>query len=83
MLKLVKVGEDALTTYGEADHSSLYNSENDSNYWGYGVDVRRSIFMGDYIYAISNAGVTCTRLEDLTETARVQFPNDGAYTPYY
>lgn len=83
VLKLVKVGEDALTTYGEVDHSSLYNSENDSNYWGYGVDVRRSIFMGDYIYAISNAGVTCTRLEDLTETARVQFPNDGAYTPYY
>jgi hypothetical protein len=83
VLKLVKVGENALVSYGEVDHSGFYTGEGNSYYWSYGVDVRRSIFMGDYIYAISNAGVTCTRLEDLTETARVAFPSDGGYTPYY
>jgi len=80
VLKLVSVDEGALTPYGEVDHSDLYARE---AYWGYGVDVRRSIFMGDYIYAISNAGVTATRLDDLVETARIEFPADNGYTPYY
>ena len=33
-----------------------------SHYWWDSTSIRRSIFMGDYIYAISHAGITVTNL---------------------
>lgn len=42
--------------------------------------IRRSIFMGDYVYAISAAGVTATHLETLVETARIAIPHESQYT---
>jgi hypothetical protein len=54
---------------GRIDHSDFFNADHDV-WWGY-RDVRRSIFMGDYLYAISDKGVSCTRLSDLTLTASV------------
>lgn len=53
-----------LSSYGEIDHSDLYNSDPES-YWYY-RDVRRSIFMGDFIYAISDRGITVHDLADLS-----------------
>lgn len=52
-----------LQRYGTIDHSSLYNSDPNA-YWYY-RDVRRSIFMGDYIYAISDRGITVHELANL------------------
>lgn len=67
-----------LDSYGSIDHSSLYNSDPE-NYWYY-RDIRRSIFMGDYIYAISDAGVTVHDLNDLSTPVNQQ-PLPG-YAPY-
>ena len=66
-----------LSDYGEIDHSDLYNSDPES-YWYY-RDVRRSIFMGDYIYAISDRGITVHDLQDLQNPVTQQ-PLPG-YTP--
>jgi hypothetical protein len=63
-----------LTRYGSVDHSDFFNSEN--RYWHY-RDVRRSIFMGEYIYAISDRGVTAHKLDDLTLAAEVTLPGYG------
>lgn len=64
-LELVTVDlETGLSRYGTIDHSALYNATPDT-YWYY-VDIRRSIFMGDFIYAISDRGVTVHNLSDLS-----------------
>lgn len=52
--------ESGLSHYGSIDHSFLFN--NDPEQWWYFRDVRRSIFMGDFIYAISDRGVTVHKL---------------------
>lgn len=63
-LELVTVDlEGGLSPYGSIDHSDLYNVDSDQ-YWYY-RDIRRSIFMGDYIYAISDRGVSVHRTSDL------------------
>ncbi len=51
------------------DHSEFFNGSRGE--WYDYRDIRRSIFMGDYLYAISDKGVTATRLTDLEVTARV------------
>jgi hypothetical protein len=58
--------------YGNVDHSIFYNS-NPSNYWCY-QDIRRSIFMGDYLYAISDRGITANNLDNMSLTASVALP---------
>src|SRR5262249_23569221 len=52
-----------LKLYGSVDHSAFYNSD-PYRYWTY-TDIQRAIFMGDYIYAISDRGITVHRLADL------------------
>ena len=76
--KLVLVSVDTtsgLSTYGTVDHSDFYNSS-PSDYWCY-QDVRRSIFMGDYIYAISDRGITASDLLSLTLTASMSLPGSS------
>src|SRR5262249_481857 len=57
--KLELVGVDpasgTLSRYGEIDHTPYYTEE--PRYWAY-TDIRRSIFMGDYLYAISDKAIT-------------------------
>ena len=74
-LILVDVNETTgnLSVYGTVDHSDLY-TQGENNRWWNEYSIRRSIFMGDYIYAISSAGVTATNLTTLEETARIQIP---------
>lgn len=57
-LELISVDPEAgaLASYGSIDHSNFFNS--DPNRWWDYRDVRRSIFMGDYVYAISDRGVS-------------------------
>jgi len=76
--KLVLVSVDTasgLTIYGTVDHSDFYNSET-SFYWCY-QDVRRSIFMGGYIYAISDRGVTSSDLQSMTLSASLLLPGSS------
>ncbi len=53
-----------LGLHGEIDHSAFYN--NDPGYWWF-TDIRRSIFMGDYVYAISDKAITVHRTSDLAQ----------------
>ena len=82
MLISAKPGEE-LEIYNEVDHSSFYNS----SYWWDNSDVRRSIFMGggDYIYAISEKGVTAHNVETMERTGFVELPSDNKpnYVDYY
>ena len=79
-LQLISVGEDGLSSYGTIDHSDFYNSD-PNRQWVY-MDIRRSIFMGEFIYAISDRGISVHRLADLTRVAATELPG---YTPnvYY
>ena len=70
-LMIVNVTENGLEIYGEVDHSQFY--ESDENRWWSSYNIRRSIFMGDYIYAISHGGITVTSLDSLEETDSHQF----------
>ena len=82
MLISAKPGEE-LEIYNEVDHSSFYNS----SYWWDNSDVRRSIFMGggDYIYAISEKGVTAHNVDTMERTGFVELPSDNKpnYVDYY
>lgn len=68
-LELVTVDPElGLARYGTIDHTAFYQSGPDE-YWRWYPDIRRSIFMGDYIYAISERGITAHHLDDLTTPA--------------
>jgi uncharacterized secreted protein with C-terminal beta-propeller domain len=73
--------EEDLTVYGTVDHSDFYNSGEEGYWWDH-RDVRRSIFMGDFIYAISDRGVTAHRIDDLTLSASVELEGT-TYDNYY
>ncbi|MDA0715059.1 MAG: beta-propeller domain-containing protein [archaeon] len=80
-LVLIEVNETSgeLSLYGEINNSDLYD-RGDNRYWWNDFSIRRSIFMGDYIYAISSGGVTVTNLTTLEESDRVVFEVEN---PYY
>ncbi|MEW6741256.1 MAG: beta-propeller domain-containing protein [Planctomycetota bacterium] len=81
LLELVTVDTTTgLAHYGSIDHSSLYNSDPNSYWWF--RDIRRSIFMGDFVYAVSDRGITVHDLATLTLQAQEPLPG---YVPedYY
>ena len=82
MLIKAEPGKD-LEIYDEVDHSPFY----DSKYWWDNPDVRRSIFMegGDYIYAISEKGITAHNIATMERTGFVELPSNNrpSYADYY
>ena len=58
------------------DHSAYY----DEAWWG-AADIRRSFFMGEYVYAISARAITVTRLADLAQVDAAELPVPPA--PYW
>ena len=60
-----------LEYYGEVNHSQFFNTD-ESGYWWGETSIRRSIFMGDFIYAISSGGITATNLTTMEESASVE-----------
>ena len=79
-LMLVEVNESdgELKTYGEVNHSSLFDT--DGEYYPLrDHDIRRSIFMGDFVYAISSAGVTATNLSTMEESDSLRIPRSSPY----
>jgi uncharacterized secreted protein with C-terminal beta-propeller domain len=82
-LELVNVDPDTgLSHRGTIDHSQFFNVD-ENNYWWPSVDIRRSIFMGDYIYAISDKGITVNALDDLSEVAEAPLPGWQPGPGYY
>ena len=83
-LMLVNIPLDGtnMSIHGEVNHSSFYNDD-ENNYWWNDYNIRRSIFMGDYVYAISSGGVTATNLTSLEQSASVQLDYQSPYSNYY
>lgn len=75
MLKLIHVDVEnlSLSEHGEIDHSPFYNDD-EANWWFHSTSIRRSIFMGDYIYAFSALGVTIHNTADLTHMQDMLIP---------
>ncbi len=72
----------ALSTHGTIDHSDFFNTDTE-RHWS-SRDVRRTIFMGDYIYAISNRGVTVHNATTLKPGPRLALPgNNGVLNWWY
>jgi len=71
-LIIVNVTEEDLSIHGVVDHSQFY--DNSDSHWWSSYNIRRSIFMGDYVYAVSHGGVTATNLETMEESASVELP---------
>jgi hypothetical protein len=70
-LELINVSlTDGLSLKGSIDHGDFYSPD---QYWYY-RDVRRSIFMGDYLYAISDRGITVHLTEDLSKVTEQSLP---------
>jgi len=71
-LEVINVDEvtGALSRRGAINHSSYYNG---NQYWSY-LQIRRSIFMGDFIYAISDRAITVHRNSDLGQVTAQPLP---------
>ena len=69
---IVNVSEETgtLSVHGEVNHSSFYDGDNQRSYYN-SYDVRRSIFMGDFVYALSAQGVTATNLTTMETSASI------------
>jgi uncharacterized secreted protein with C-terminal beta-propeller domain len=85
----VDVENETLSIYGTIDHSNFYNGESGIReyYYSGNTNIRRSIFMGDYVYAFSSEGVTVTNYSSMALSDSLQLPEmvqpDYYYTEYY
>jgi hypothetical protein len=79
-LMLISVGDRGLSLHGSLDHSKYYNRDS-SQQWIF-TDVRRSIFMGDFIYAISDRGISVNRIDTLAPVTEQELPGFSP-THYY
>ena len=84
-LELIDVDAEngTLSTHGMVDHSEFYNEDGLSGWWGGSTSIRRSIFMGDYIYAFSAAGASVHRTDDLEPMVELDIPGHDQPETYY
>lgn len=73
----------SMSIHGEVNHSSLLNDEGRNHWWGGNENIRRTIFMGDYIYAISGAGITAHHLDTMELSDVVMFEVEYPEYAYY
>ncbi|WP_437833010.1 beta-propeller domain-containing protein [Sorangium sp. So ce1153] len=65
---------DGFSRLGAVDHSGFFTAEPGCLYYG-GAEVRRGVFVEDFVYSISNGGVLVNALDDLaTPVASVALP---------
>ena len=85
MMKMINVDTEnnTLSNHGELNHSVFYNDEGYSSWWSGSTSIRRSIFMGDYIYAFSEGGATVHRTADLELLVELELPRNENYNYYY
>jgi len=72
-----------MSIHGEVNHSSLLNDEERNHWWGGNENIRRTVFMGDYIYAISGAGITAHHLDTMELSDVVMFEVEYSEYAYY
>jgi len=84
-LELINVDAEngTLSTHGMVNHSEFYNDDGLSSWWSGSTSIRRSIFMGDYIYAFSAAGASVHRTDDLTSMVELEIPGHDEPEVYY
>lgn len=87
-LMLIAVDEDnrSLELHGEVDHSEFYNGDGLSGWWSGDTSVRRSTFMGDFVYVFSGAGVSVTNYTSMETVDTLDLPGydrPEAYGTYY
>jgi uncharacterized secreted protein with C-terminal beta-propeller domain len=72
-LVIVNVSEETgtMTAHGEVNHSMFYNGDDQTSYYG-NYNIRRSMFMGDFIYAVSAQGVTATNLTTMELSSSIE-----------
>ena len=73
----------SMSVHGEVNHSSLVNHQDINHWWGGNENIRRTIFMGDFIYAFSGAGITVHNLTDMELTDVVMFEVEYPEYAYY
>ena len=85
MLKLINVDIEnlSLSNHGEIEHSQFYNN-NENDWWHHSsTSIRRSIFMGDYIYAFSSLGVTVHNTSRISLVEELSIPGQEPPVWYY
>ena len=68
--------EQGFSKLGSVDHSALLQNEcadGNSFCYQYGLDVRRGVFIEDFVYSISSGGILVNDARDMTSVARVSF----------
>ncbi len=85
MLKMIEVDTEngTLSNHGDVEHSGFYNEEGLSSWWSGSTSIRRSIFMGDYVYAFSAGGATVHRTADLQIVVELELPGNEPADYYY
>tara|TARA_B100001996_G_scaffold170130_1_gene129734 strand:+ start:158 stop:2608 length:2451 start_codon:yes stop_codon:yes gene_type:complete len=85
MLKMIEVDTQngTLSTHGDVEHSGFYNEEGLFSWWSGSTSIRRSIFMGDYVYAFSAGGATVHRTADLQLVVELELPGNEPVDHYY
>ena len=79
----VDVESGTLSTHGMVNHSEFYNEGGLSGWWGGSTSIRRSIFMGDYVYAFSTAGASVHSTDDLELMVEIEIPGYDEPEVYY
>lgn len=82
-LRLFRItAEDGIEDSGSVDHTGFLPEDADG--WGTWCNqVRRSIFIEDYVFAVSNMGVQVVRLDDPSQdVAGVVLPEGGCQDYY-
>ena len=84
-LELIDVDAEngTLSNHGMVNHSEFYNEDGLSGWWSGSTSIRRSIFMGDSIYAFSAAGASVHRTDDLTSMVELEIPGYDEPEVYY
>ena len=85
MLKMIEVDTEngTLSNHGDVEHSGFYNEEGLSSWWSGSTSIRRSIFMGDYVYSFSGGGATVHRTVDLQLVVELELPGNEPVDHYY
>jgi Beta propeller domain len=72
-----------ITPHGSVDHSALFaEGVDDCYYYGYGIGVRRGVFIEDYVYSISNGGIIVSDMADMATVATLPMAADYSSDPY-
>ena len=84
-LQLIDVDAEngTLDIHGMVNHSDFYNEDGLSGWWSGSTSIRRSIFMGDYVYAFSAAGASVHSTDDLELMVELELPGYETPQTYY